>query len=74
MPEIAAAIHLLQPVHFVSPFLMRLNRWIRGSRHDCSRLCAYVVGAVFLLGGIANLFMLPSPKFGHIPMAGSALM
>lgn len=84
-----ASAHLLQPKHFVFPFLAHALGTLVGA------LCAYllatgrrtgmalVVGAVFLGGGIAVARMIPAPPWfiaadlllAYIPMAwiGSAL-
>jgi len=78
-----AAMHLMQPKHFILPFLAHalgtfvgaiLTVKIAANRH---LLLALIVGSLFLLGGIANVIMLPSPLWftlldltgAYIPMA-----
>ena len=67
MEGLKANIHLFEPKHFIVPFLAHALGTFVGSLL-AARLaitnktnCATVVGIVFLLGGIANVMMLPSP-------------
>ena len=67
MEGLQAALPLFQPKHFIMPFLAHaigtivgaaLAALIAGSR---KMLMAYLVGVFFLIGGIANVLMLPAP-------------
>lgn len=78
-----ASMHLFQPKHFIFPFLAHaigtlvgacLTTWIANSN---TLRFAFIIAAFFLVGGIASIFMLPSPiwymvvdlVFAYIPMA-----
>lgn len=78
-----AGIHLFQPKHFLFPFLAHaigtfvgalLTAIIAANR---KMLFALIIGLFFLVGGIANVLMLPSPIWftivdlvgAYIPMA-----
>lgn len=62
-----ANIHLFEPKHFLMPFLAHALGTFAGAfvaakfAVDHHLRCALVVGVVFLLGGIGNIMMLPSP-------------
>ncbi len=62
-----AAIHLFQPRHFIFPFLAHALGTFVGAflaaiiSANRKMLFAFVIGGFFLAGGIANVFMLPSP-------------
>ncbi len=62
-----ASLHLFEPRHFVFPFLAHALGTLAGAfvagllAPGRSAVPAYVVGGVFLLGGIANVLMLPAP-------------
>ena len=75
--------HLLQPIHFLTPFLGHAigtmagaltGVWIAASHY---KIVAGIVGVFFLIGGIAAAAMIPGPKwfialdlvFAYIPMA-----
>lgn len=73
-----ASMHLFQPKHFILPFLAHALGTFTGaylaaiiaSKHKMK--IALVVGAFFLAGGIANIFMLPSPIwFAVLDVAGA---
>ncbi len=78
-----AAMPLLEPKHFVMPFLAHaLGTWVGalvGSLIVVSKraVVAYAVGGVFLCGGIAASFMIPAPAWfevldlavAYVPMA-----
>lgn len=83
-PEsLAKGIHLLQPRHFVIPFLAHALGTFAGALFaylmavSYKAPFAYAVGAVFLLGGIAASFLIPAPRwfvamdllFAYLPMA-----
>lgn len=80
---LAAAMPLLQPVHFLFPFLAHAlgtlaGAWVAtlvvGRR---SPVPAAVIGLLFLAGGIASCLMLPAPRwfevldvvFAYLPFA-----
>ena len=83
MEGLKASIHLFQPKNFIMPFLAHALGTLAGAF-----LAAYIavshklnvalgIGILFLLGGIANVVMLPSPMWfnaldlvcAYIPMA-----
>lgn len=78
-----AAMPLLEPKHFLAPFLAHavgtLVGALAGSLITASRraVVAYAVGAVFLCGGVAASFMIPAPTWfevldvvvAYLPMA-----
>ena len=78
-----AAMPLLEPRHFLFPFLAHalgtlagalLATWIVGR---VSKVPALLIGLLFLAGGVASCFMLPAPRwfevldliFAYIPFA-----
>ncbi len=69
MEGLKASLHLFEAKHFVFPFLAHALGTLAGAfvagltSPGKSAVPAYVVGACFLLGGIANVFMLPSPAW-----------
>lgn len=81
------AVPLLQPKHFIAPILAHalgtlvgalLAYWIAGSR---KALFAWVIGVLFLCGGIAASAMIPAPTWfkavdlllAYLPMAWLAI-
>lgn len=83
-PEgLAAAMPLLMPKHFVAPFLAHALGTLAGAlaaffiAASHKARFAYAVGLVFLCGGIAACFMIPSPAWfmvvdlllAYLPMA-----
>jgi hypothetical protein len=77
------AMHLFEPRHFVMPFLAHALGTLAGA-HAAHLIAAthkaplaYVVGAVFLCGGVAASFMIPAPAWfialdllaAYLPMA-----
>ena len=62
-----ASMHLFQPKHFVMPFLAHALGTFVGAFVAASIAAnhtmkfALVIGLFFLLGGITNVFLLPSP-------------
>ncbi len=78
-----AAMHLFQPKHFIMPFLAHALGTFAGAflagtiavNHKMK--FALGIGVFFLIGGIASVFMLPSPTWftfldlvgAYIPMA-----
>ena len=77
-----ASFHLMEPKHFIFPFLAHALGTLVGAylaaviaaNHKLK--FALVIGVVFLIGGIMNICMLPSPiwftiidlVFAYIPM------
>ncbi|AXR70060.1 hypothetical protein [Leptospira mayottensis] len=67
MEGLKASMHLFQPRHFILPFLAHALGTFAGAfltamvstNHKIK--FALVVGILFLVGGIANIIMLPSP-------------
>lgn len=80
MEGLKASMHLFEPKHFVMPFLAHAlgtfaGAWVAAaiSANRPMKL-ALGVGAFFLLGGIANVFMLPSPTwFAVVDLVGAYL-
>jgi hypothetical protein len=80
-------MQLFEPRHFVMPFLAHalgtlagaLAAYLIASTHRA--LIAYVIGAVFLCGGVAASFMIPVPAWfialdllvAYLPMAWLAI-
>lgn len=83
MKSLTAGAHLLEPRHFLFPFLAHalgtlagaLTANVLGSTRR--PVLAFTVGAVFLAGGIAASFMVPAPGWfialdlvmAYLPMA-----
>lgn len=81
--SIAASMHLFEPKHFVFPFLAHALGTLVGAfvayriAGSYRLVCSYIIGAVFLLGGIAAAAMIPAPVWfiildlvvAYIPMA-----
>lgn len=69
MEGLKASLHLFEPRHFLFPFLAHALGTLVGALVAAllaparSATPAYVVGGLFLLGGIANAFMLPAPAW-----------
>ena len=67
-----ASMHLFEPKHFLMPFLAHaigtfigaLIAALIAATHKIR--FAFAIGFVFLLGGIASVFMLPSPTWFNI--------
>lgn len=85
--SLAKSIHLFQPRHFVMPFLAHALGTFVGAlvayliAASWKARMAYIVGAVFLLGGISASFMIPAPVWfialdlivAYLPMAWLAV-
>ncbi len=78
MEALSATMHLFQPKHFVFPFLAHALGTFAGAlvaalmavTHNMK--FALGVGIFFLAGGIASVFMLPSPVwFTVVDLAGA---
>jgi hypothetical protein len=81
--SLSNAMHLFEPRHFVMPFLAHafgtlagaLAAYLIAATHKAP--IAYVIGALFLCGGVAASFMIPAPAWfialdllaAYLPMA-----
>jgi hypothetical protein len=69
MEGLKASLHLFEARHFIFPFLAHALGTLVGAGVACwlapakSAIPSYIVGGLFLLGGIANAFMLPAPAW-----------
>ncbi len=87
-PEgLAAAMPLMQPIHFLMPFLAHalgtlFGAWVSTFVANKNQLTvAMIIGALFFVGGAINVAMLPSPLWfnvvdlvlAYFPMAYLAL-
>lgn len=69
MEGLKASLHLFEARHFLFPFLAHALGTLIGALVACwlapnkSPVPSYIVGGLFLLGGIANTFMLPAPAW-----------
>lgn len=83
MQGLKDSMHLFEPKHFIVPFLAHaggtfVGAWVAALIAATRKMTfALVIGVFFLIGGIANIFMLPSPVWfiivdlvlAYIPMA-----
>lgn len=83
MEGLKSSMHLFKPVHFLFPFLAHALGTLVGAITTAliaisyRKELSYAIGAFFLLGGIINIVMLPSPLWysiidvliAYIPMA-----
>lgn len=83
MESLEASMHLFEPKHFLFPFLAHALGTLAGAltaaliAPNHKMIFALAIGAMFLLGGIANTFILPAPSWfiatdliiAYIPMA-----
>jgi len=83
MESLKASMHLFEPKHFVFPFLAHalgaLTGGLVASLIAASHRMKFAIGigVLFLLGGIANVFLLPAPTWfatldliaAYLPMA-----
>lgn len=83
MEGLAASIHLFEPKHFLFPFLAHALGTLAGAflatliSASHKMKLALLIGIFFLIGGIMNIIMLPSPAWftvldlagAYIPMA-----
>jgi hypothetical protein len=69
MEGLKASLGLFEAKHFLFPFLAHALGTLIGALVACwlapskEPLPAYVVGGLFLLGGVANAFILPAPAW-----------
>ena len=69
MEGLKSAMHLFEPKHFILPFLAHALGTLFGAL--CTGLIAinhkmklaFFIGVFFLIGGVINVFMLPSPTW-----------
>ncbi len=67
MEGLRASLHLFEPKHFLFPFLAHALGTFTGAlvaglvAQGKTAVPAYGVGCLFLVGGIANTFLLPAP-------------
>jgi len=72
MEGLKASMHLFEPKHFVMPFLAHALGTLSGAfiaaliARSQKMLFAMAIGGFFLIGGIANVLMLPSPIWFNI--------
>lgn len=78
MEGLKASMHLFEPKHFIMPFLAHALGTLVGAYFAAliaanhKMKFALAIGIFFLLGGIANTFMLPSPTwFTIVDLAGA---
>jgi hypothetical protein len=85
--SLSKAMHLFEPRHFVMPFLAHAVGTFAGAlaahliAASYRARMAYVIGAVFLCGGVAASFMIPAPAWfialdlllAYLPMAWLAV-
>jgi len=83
MEGLKASMHLFEPRHFLFPFLAHALGTLVGAMiagliaANRKMLFALIIGIFFLMGGTANVFMLPSPTWfivvdltlAYLPMA-----
>ena len=81
--SLARSIHLFEPRHFVMPFLAHAVGTLAGAlvaylvAATYKAQLAYLIGALFLCGGVAASFMIPAPAWfialdllvAYLPMA-----
>ena len=81
--SLSKAIHLFEPRHFVMPFLAHAVGTLAGAlgayliAATYRAQIAYLIGAVFLCGGVVASFMIPAPTWfialdllaAYLPMA-----
>ena len=80
MEGLKASMHLFQPKHFIFPFLAHAlgtfaGAFLAAKMAATNKLgIAFLIGLIFLAGGIANVFMLPSPAwFSVLDLLGAYL-
>lgn len=78
-----AGMQLMGPHHFISPFLAHALGTLVGAMVawliavSYKQICAFIVGILFLLGGISACFLIPAPAWfmvldlvvAYLPMA-----
>ena len=72
MEGLKESVHLFQPKHFIFPFLAHSLGTFAGAilttliAANHKMKFALVIGAFFLIGGIANIIMLPGPTWFNV--------
>jgi hypothetical protein len=80
MEGLKESLHLFEPKHFLFPFLAHAlgafaGAWVAAKIAATYRMVfAMVIGCVFLVGGITNVILLPSPLWFSILDLGGAYM
>ena len=81
--SLGASIHLLEPRHFLFPFLAHALGTLTGAlvahviASSRRTMFGFIIGALFLVGGISAAFMIPAPGWfialdlvmAYLPMA-----
>jgi hypothetical protein len=81
--SLSKAMHLFEPRHFIMPFLAHALGTLAGAlaayliAATYKAQIAYVIGAIFLCGGVAASYMIPAPTWfialdlvvAYLPMA-----
>lgn len=78
MEGLKESMHLFEPKHFIFPFLAHALGTLAGAfiaaliAASRKMTFAVVIGAFFLIGGIVNVYLLPSPTwFGIVDILGA---
>ena len=72
MEGLTAAMHLFQPIHFVMPFLAHALGTLVGAlvagliAANNKMKFSLAIGLLFLIAGIINVFILPSPMWFNV--------
>lgn len=72
MESLAANMHLFEPINYLMPFLAHaigtlVGAFLAASLAASNKLMfAFVIGGLFLLGGIMMVFMVPSPMWFNV--------
>lgn len=65
MEGLKAGMHLMEPKHFLFPFLAHALGTLVGAfvaaKITCTSRASYIVGGVFLVGGAVMTYQLPAP-------------
>jgi hypothetical protein len=81
--SLSKAMHLFEPRHFIMPFLAHALGTLAGAlaayliAATYKAQMAYIIGAIFLCGGVAASYMIPAPTWfialdllaAYLPMA-----
>jgi hypothetical protein len=63
-------VHLMQPKHFIFPFLAHALGTLIGalfvSKFSTNKNLCYIIGGMFLLGGIMAVKMIPAPMWFNV--------
>lgn len=80
MEGLRSSMHLFEPKHFLFPFLAHALGTLAGAMlaarisADHKIQTALVIGAFFLVGGIINVYLLPSPVWFSVLDIGMAYL